>query len=65
MTVILKREEFRNTRNDATIYVEKYLEKGDTIPLWRYFIKYDGQMISGMSDCLWNRPNKKWLQNRF
>lgn len=65
MTVILKREEFRNSGNDATIIVEKYQEKESAVPLWRYYIRYDGQMISGMSDCLWNRPNKKWLQNRF
>lgn len=32
----------------------------------RYFIRYDRYgLISGCSDGLWNRPNKKWLQNRF
>lgn len=66
MTVILKREEFRNSGNDATIIVEKYQEKGSNVPLWRYYVRYDRYgLISGGSDGLWNRPNKKWLQNRF
>lgn len=66
MTVILKREEFRNSADDATIIVEKYQDKESSVPFWRYFIRYDRYgLISGCSDGLWHRPNKKRLQARF
>ncbi len=66
MTIILKQDKFRNTRNDCTIIVQQFVEDSYNTPLWRYFVKYDRYAItSGCSDCLLTRPNKKWLQNRF
>ena len=66
MTTILKREEMRNIYDDATIIVEKYLEKDCAVPMWRYYYKYDNhELISGYSDGLWNKPKKSWLIRRF
>ena len=66
MTTILKCEEFRNSRDDATITIEKYIEKWATIPLWRYYVKYDRYALtSRYSDGLWTRPNKKRLAERY
>lgn len=65
MTTIIKREEFRNAKNDATIVIEQYVDKG-SVPMWRYFVKYDSFMFtSGCSDGLWTKPSKKWLRERF
>lgn len=65
MTIILKSEEFRNDADDATIVVQRYADK-DSVPMWRYFVKYDAHhLVSGCSDGLWNKPSTKWLRARF
>ena len=56
----------RNIYDDATIIVEKYLEKDCSVHMWRYYYKYDNhELISGYSDGLWNKPKKSWLIRRF
>lgn len=66
MTIVQKRTAFRNDRDDATIIVEQYTEKGCAGFMWRYFIKYDAHNItSGCSDGLWHKPSRKWLKSRF
>ena len=65
MEIVLKREQFRNDRGDATITVEKYAEKG-RVPMWRYFVKYDiYDFTSGCSDGLMTQPKTKWLKSRL
>lgn len=65
MEIVLKREQFRNDRGDATITVEKYAEKG-CVPMWRYFVKYDiYDFTSGCSDGLMTKPKTKWLKSRL
>lgn len=65
MTTIIKREEFRNDGDDATIIIEQYVDKG-SVPLWRYFVKYDSYMFTGRCSAgLWTKPSKKRLRERY
>lgn len=66
MTTVLKQTSFRNKRDDCTITVQQFTEPSYGTPLWRYFVKYDGQtLVSACSDSLLTRPSRKWLAARF
>lgn len=41
MTIILESQTYRNNRGNATIIVEKYQDKGASVPFWRIAYKYD------------------------
>ena len=46
MTIVQKRTAFRNGRDDATIIVEQYAEKGCAGFMWRYYMKYDAYNLT-------------------
>lgn len=66
MTTILKREEIRNSDDNATITIERYADKG-CVPFWRYYCTYDHSpraIIRGR-DMLLTKPSKKRLAEQF
>ncbi len=65
MTKIIEREEFRNNADNATIVVEQYADKF-SVPMWRYFVKYDVcPFPTNYTAGLQRKPTKRVLQNRF
>ncbi len=64
MTTILKREEFRNNADDATITIEQYQDKG-SVPLWRFYVKYDRIYTPVDHQGLTHRPNVERLKKRY
>lgn len=40
MTILLQQQCYRNTANNATVYVEKYMDKF-SVPLWRVLYHRD------------------------
>ena len=64
MTTILKQYEYRNERNNCTLFVELVWEKFSAVALWRVCYKYDSQMFGNkLRGGLLNKPNRTQINN--
>lgn len=59
MTIVLTHKEYKGL-DGRTWFVEKYQEKYNRFPFWRYGVIIDGT-ASIVSFGLWSRPNLKKL----
>ena len=63
MTLVLKRLEYRNTNDNATIVIEQYADKFCPT-FWRTYIVYDGHHnCVRINDTLLHKPNARQIRN--
>lgn len=68
MTYVFETDSFRNSKNNATIYVERYTDRLDspsnwTEPVWKILLHRDGcQYAQVIKDNLKHKPSKRKIQ---
>ena len=63
MTTILQSFEYRNERDNATIWVEQYQDKESVVPFWRIIYRYDGRWAGVLyKTMLKNKPRRKTVE---
>ena len=64
MSIILDSAEYRNAANNATIKVEKYLDKFARFPFWRIVVKHDSAPLANVvKSGLRCKPRRASVEN--